>query len=84
MAKTLTLQLPDELDRLLAFRATQLNLSLEALVLQTLTQLLAVPQSQQPVLQWSEIVLTFTGIPDFPPFESSRDELLPPREPEML
>lgn len=84
MAKTLTLQLPDELDRLLAFRATQLNLSPEALVLQTLTQLLAIPQPQQPVLQWSEIVLTFTGIPDFPPFESSRDELLPPREPEML
>jgi hypothetical protein len=79
MAKTLTLQLPDDLDRLLAFRATQLNLSLEALILQTLTQLLTVPQSQQPVSQWPEIILTFTGIPDFPPFESYRDELLPHR-----
>jgi hypothetical protein len=75
MAKTLTLQLPDDLDRLLAFRATQLNLSLEALILQTLTQLLTVPASQQPVSQWPEIILTFTGIPDFPPFESYRDEL---------
>jgi hypothetical protein len=84
MAKTLTVQLPDELDRLLAVRAAQLNLSPEAIVLQTLTQLLAIPQPQQPVSQWPEIVLTFTGIPDFPPFESYRDELLPPREPEIL
>ncbi|MDY6781756.1 MAG: hypothetical protein SW833_04235 [Cyanobacteriota bacterium] len=84
MAKTLTLQLPDDLDRLLALRATQLNLSPEALVLQTLTHLLSVPQSQKPDSQWPDLVLTFTGIPDFPPFESHRNELLPPREPEML
>lgn len=84
MAKTLTIQLPDELDHQLARRATQLNLSLEALILQSLIQLLAHPQSEPADSQWSEAVLTFAGIPDFPAFESYRDELLPPRELEAL
>lgn len=64
-------------------RGSKAELSPEALVLQTLTQLLAT-QPQQPISQWPEIILTFTGIPDFPAFESYRDELLPPREPEIF
>jgi len=33
---------------------------------------------------WSEVVLTYKGIADFPAFESDRDDLLPPREPELF
>ncbi len=29
---------------------------------------------------WSEVILQFKGIPDFPVFEESRLELLPPKE----
>ncbi|WP_242032654.1 hypothetical protein [Oscillatoria sp. FACHB-1406] len=62
-------------------RADSLNLSLEAFILQTLSQSLP---STQPVALWPEIILSFKGIPDFLPFESYRDELLPPREPEVF
>jgi len=34
----------------------------------------------EPVKQWPKSVLEFTGFPDMPPFESGRDELLPPCE----
>ncbi|MDB9526287.1 hypothetical protein PN498_09845 [Oscillatoria sp. CS-180] len=34
--------------------------------------------------KWSDIVLSYEGTPDFPAFESYRDELLPPREPELF
>jgi hypothetical protein len=36
------------------------------------------------IWQWSDTVLSFSGVPDFPPLESYRDELLPPREPELF
>jgi hypothetical protein len=29
---------------------------------------------------WPSLILEWQGIPDMPPFESYRDELLPPRE----
>lgn len=38
MAKTLTIQLPDELEHQLSSQAKHLNISLEALVLQALAQ----------------------------------------------
>ncbi|MGI2904136.1 hypothetical protein [Tolypothrix sp. VBCCA 56010] len=38
MAKTLTIKLPDDLEHQLTIQAEQLNLSLEELVLQSLTQ----------------------------------------------
>lgn len=38
MAKTLTIQLPDDLEHQLTIQAKQLNLSLEELVLQSLAQ----------------------------------------------
>jgi len=34
--------------------------------------------------QWSKLILSYEGSPDFPAFESYRDELLPPREPELF
>lgn len=39
MAKTLTIKLPDELEQQLEAQARRLNLSLEAMVLQSLTSL---------------------------------------------
>lgn len=76
MAKTLTIQLPDDIDRQLALRANQLNISPEVLILQALNLLLSPSPPQPPALQWSEqwseVVLTFTGIPDLPPFEFDR------------
>ena len=29
---------------------------------------------------WPSLILKWQGVPDMPPFESYRDELLPPRE----
>jgi hypothetical protein len=36
------------------------------------------------VSQWSEAVISYEGIPDFPAFESYRDELLLPCEPDLF
>ena len=33
---------------------------------------------------WSDVVLNFTGDPDAVPFESSREDLLPPRSLELF
>ena len=43
MSKTLAIQLPDELEAQLLQKAKQLNMSLESLVLQSLTQLVDLP-----------------------------------------
>jgi ubiquinone biosynthesis protein UbiJ len=43
MSKTLAIQLPDELQEQLLQRANKLNMSLESLVLQSLTQLVSSP-----------------------------------------
>ncbi|OKH40066.1 hypothetical protein NIES2119_03720 [[Phormidium ambiguum] IAM M-71] len=43
MSKTLAIQLPDELEAQLLQKAKQLNISLESLVLQSLTQLVDSP-----------------------------------------
>jgi len=76
----ITIQLPDDLKQNLVNRATQLNVSLETLILQSLRQSQSSPNSSASS-QWSETVLAYTGSPDFPAFESYRDELLLPREP---
>ncbi len=38
------------------------------------------PITPSSISQWPDIVLSYEGSPDFPAFESYRDELLPPRE----
>lgn len=43
MSKTLAIQLPDELEAQLLQKAKQLNMSLESLILQSLTQLVDSP-----------------------------------------
>ncbi|MDC0831644.1 hypothetical protein AY599_10055 [Leptolyngbya valderiana BDU 20041] len=85
MTKKLTIQLSDELEQRLAQRATQLNLSPETFILQTLTRSLELPQDRQTQpTQWPEEILHFTGIPDLIPFEDNREELLPPEVAELF
>jgi hypothetical protein len=76
------IDLPQDLEQELIRQATQSNIPLQTLILQALRQLTqAAPRTAS---QWSDTVLSYSGIPDFPAFESYRDELLPPREPELF
>ncbi len=52
MSKTLAIQLPDELQEQLLQRANKLNISLESLVLQSLTELVSSPNPDEfdPIL----------------------------------
>jgi hypothetical protein len=78
----ITIDLPPDLEQDLIRQAAQSNIPLQSLIIQALRQL------AQPTLathsQWPEAVLSFTGMSDFPAFESFRDELLPPTEPELF
>jgi hypothetical protein len=72
--------LPQDLEQDLIRQATQSNIPLQTLILQALRQL--TQTAPRTASQWSDTVLSFGGMPDFPPFESYRDELLAPREPD--
>lgn len=77
----ITIDLPPDLEQDLIRQAAQANVPLQTLVLQALRQL-----SQKPhgtVSQWPDIVLSYSGS-DFPAFESYRDDLLLPCEPELF
>jgi len=78
----ITINLPPDLEQDLIRQASQSNIPLQTLILQALRQV------TQPIVaatsQWPEIVLSYEGSPDFPASESYRDELLPPREPELF
>ncbi|MEO1209994.1 MAG: hypothetical protein AAFX78_10680 [Cyanobacteria bacterium J06638_20] len=78
----ITIDLPSDLEQDLIRQAAQSNVPLQTLVLQALRQLIQSKSSS--TFQWSEVVLSYEGSPEFPAFESYRDELLPPREPELL
>jgi hypothetical protein len=78
----ITIDLPSDLEQDLIRQAAQSNVPLQTLILQVLRQTVQTPAN--PTSQWSDIVLSYKGIPDFPAFESYRDELLPPREPELF
>ncbi len=77
----ITIDLPPDLEQDLIRQAAQSNVPLQTLILQALRQL---TQSKSSSAQWSEVILSYEGSPDFPEFESYRDELLPPREPELF
>jgi hypothetical protein len=78
----ITIDLPPDLEQDLIRQAAQSNVPLQTLILQALRQL---AQSQSgAAAQWSETVLSYEGIPNFPEFESYRDELLSPCEPELF
>ncbi|MEQ9359547.1 hypothetical protein [Coleofasciculus chthonoplastes] len=78
----ITIDLPPDLEQDLIHQATQSNIPLPTLIVQVLRRTMqTLPIS---VSQWPEAILSYQGIPDFPAFESYRDELLPPREPEIF
>ncbi|MGB3536426.1 MAG: hypothetical protein WBA13_23270 [Microcoleaceae cyanobacterium] len=78
----ITINLPPDLEQDLLRQAEQSNLPLQTLILQVLRQMTQTPPVSTS--QWSKIILSYEGSPDFPTFESYRDELLPPREPELF
>lgn len=78
----ITINIPKDLEQKLIQQATQLNIPLESFILQSLRQLTQTTHSK--VACWSDTILSYKGDPDFPAFESYRDELLPPREPELF
>lgn len=78
----ITINLPPDLEQDLIRQAAQSNVPLQTLILQVLRQMSQIPHVSTS--QWSEVIGFYEGIPDFPPFESYRDELLSPPEPELF
>lgn len=76
----ITIDLPQDLEQDLIRQSIQLNIPLETLILQSLRPL-SQDISISPV-GWSDLIQNYEGVSDFPAFESYRNELLPPREPE--
>ena len=74
----LTIELPPDLAQDLMRQADETKLPLSKLVLKTLRQ--GIQATATVNAQWTELVLAYDGMPDFPPFESYRDELLPPSD----
>ena len=72
----ITINLPPDLEQDLLRQAEESNVPLQTLILQVLRQMTQIPHVSTS--RWSEVILSYEGIPDFPPFESYRDELLPP------
>ncbi|NJL39686.1 MAG: hypothetical protein HC840_15895 [Leptolyngbyaceae cyanobacterium RM2_2_4] len=70
----ITIDLPLDLEQDLIRQATQLNVPLQVLILQALRQLAQTMINFN--VQWSEDVLSYEGLPDFPAFESYHDEIL--------
>lgn len=78
----ITIDLPPDLERDLIRQAAQFNIPLQTLILQALRQLIQAKSGS--TFAWPEVILSYEGSSDFPEFESYRDELLPPREPELF
>ncbi|MFZ4676109.1 MAG: hypothetical protein ACOYM4_10515 [Nodosilinea sp.] len=76
------IDLPPDLEQGLIQQSEQSNVPLQALILTALRQMVQTPPVSPA--QWSEAILSYTGNPNFPAFESYRNELLPPREPELF
>ena len=74
----ITIDLPPDLEHDLMRQADETKVPLSELILQALRQgIQTVPLVNS---QWPDLVLSYEGMPDFPAFESSREELLPPSE----
>ncbi|MGD1906303.1 MAG: hypothetical protein ACFB0C_09955 [Leptolyngbyaceae cyanobacterium] len=78
----ITINLPPDLEQDLIRQAAQSEVPLQTLILQALRQV--TQTTSAAISQWSDIVLSYEGTPDFPAFESYRDELLPPPEPDLF
>ncbi|QQE66178.1 toxin-antitoxin system antidote component [Leptolyngbya sp. BL0902] len=68
------INLPPDLEQDLTRQAAQSNIPLQTLILNALRQ--TTENYPKPLSQWTEVILTYEGVPDFPAFESYRDELL--------
>lgn len=78
----ITIDIPPDLEQDLIRQAAQSNIPLQTLILQVLRNRIQTPPITDS--QWPEALLAYQGIPDFPAFESYRDELLPPPEEEIF
>jgi hypothetical protein len=78
----ITIDLPQDLEQDLIRQAAQSNVPLQTLIIQALRQIN--PPTPTTASQWSDTILTYSETPDFPAFESYRNELLPPSEPELF
>jgi hypothetical protein len=78
----ITIDLPPDLEQDLIRQAAQSDVPLQTLILQALRRIIQTPSVSTS--QWSEAILSYEGIPDFPALESYRNELLPPHEPELF
>jgi hypothetical protein len=76
------IDLPPDLEQDLIRQAEESKVPLQTLILQALRQMIRPSSVFTP--QWPESILSYEGSPDFPAFESYRDELLPPRELELF
>ncbi len=74
------IDLPPDLEQDLTRQAEQSNIPLNILILQVLRQIIQKPS----IPQWPDSILSYQGVPDFPAFESYREELLPPSELELF
>ncbi len=78
----ITIDLPQDLEQDLIYQSLQTNVPLQTLIIQSLRQLTRPVPTKDA--EWPEEIMSYTGVPDFPAFESYRDELLSCREPELL
>ena len=78
----ITIDLPTDLEQDLIHQAAQLNVPLQTLILETLRQRTQTTSSS--ISQWSDVVLSYQGLSDFPAFESYRDQLVPPCESDLF
>jgi hypothetical protein len=78
----ITIDLPQDLEQDLMYQSMQTNIPLQTLIIQSLRQF----TRPAPIndAEWPDEIMSYTGMPDFPAFESYRDELLPLREPELF
>ncbi len=78
----ITIDLPTDLEQDLIRQAAQSNVTLKTLILETLRQ--RTQTNSGLISQWSDVVLSYGGNPDFPAIESYRNELLPPCESDLF
>lgn len=64
----IAITLPPDLEQNLIRQAAQSNVPLQTLILQVLHQMIQTPPNSTS--QWSEAIMSYEGIPDFPAFES--------------
>ena len=74
----ITIDLLQDLEQDLMTKSVRSNSSLQSIILQTLRQS---QRASHNMAQWSDIILNYECILDFPAFESYREELLLLREP---